>query len=187
MKSSLKPWKTIDSKMVFDHPWYQLRQDKVQLPNGKIIDDYFVSVRMGIVFIFPITQDREVILVRQYKHGIQEIITEMPAGVFNPEEESPAAAASRELKEETGYTTDRMIHLSTLFDDPSKHTSKVHIFLAENVSQTSNQELDETEEIEVLKIPLDQLQSLIAEGIIHDTCSIATSFLALSHLNKSAV
>jgi 8-oxo-dGTP pyrophosphatase MutT (NUDIX family) len=56
--------------------------------------------------------------VLQYRHGAGEILLELPAGTFNPNQESPQVAASRELKEETGYTTDTLTHLATLYDNP---------------------------------------------------------------------
>ena len=68
----MKSWKILQSTPVFQHQWYSLRQDRVQLPDGRILDDYFVSVRPDVVLILALTPDKQVPLVRQYKHGAQK-------------------------------------------------------------------------------------------------------------------
>ncbi|MEO1123540.1 MAG: NUDIX hydrolase, partial [Cyanobacteria bacterium J06639_16] len=97
-----KRWTLLRSRLVFDHRWYKVRQDEVRLPNGEIIDDYFVSVRPDVALVLPITVDREVIFVHQYRHGAGEVLLELPAGTFDPQQEAAETAALRELQEETG-------------------------------------------------------------------------------------
>lgn len=111
----------------------KVRQDKIELPNGTIIDDYFVIVRPEVAVILPVTSNQEIILVRQYRHGAGEILLELPANTFNPNQESPQAVAIRELKEETGYIADKVTQLATLYDNLVKDTNKINLFLAENV------------------------------------------------------
>ncbi len=85
--------------MVLDNYWCQVRQDEIELPNGRIIDDYFVNVRPEITLILPVTSSKEIIFVRQYRHAVGEFLLELPAGLFNPEQESAEAAAIREMQE----------------------------------------------------------------------------------------
>ncbi|NEO01331.1 MAG: NUDIX hydrolase, partial [Moorea sp. SIO3I7] len=73
---SIQPWKTMKSKLVFDNKWCRVRQDEVELPSGEIVDDYFINVRPDIVLILAITCDRNVVFVRQYRHGVGEILLE---------------------------------------------------------------------------------------------------------------
>ena len=180
----LKKWKILNSTMVINHQWCKVRQDEIELPNGKIIDDYFVNIRPEVALILPITSNDEIVFVRQYRHGAGEILLELPAGTFNPKEESPQAAAIRELKEETGYITDNVIQLATLYDNPVKDTNKITLFLAENVIKAGKQELDVTEEIEVVLISLKTLAEKIASGEISVAGTVAAIFLGLNYLNN---
>src|ERR1700685_2321138 len=96
-----RPWRTLESRVAFDHHWYRLRRDTVELPGGAILDDYFVAVRPDVALVVPLTSAGEVVLVRQYKHGIGEVTLELPGGALDPGE-TPVAAAARELGGETG-------------------------------------------------------------------------------------
>lgn len=131
--NNLKKWKTLKSKMVLNHRWCQVRQDEIELPNGKVVDDYFVSIRPEVALILPITNNKEIIFVRQYRHAVGDFFIELPAGNFDPLQENPEVAAVRELQEETGYTAQQVKKIATLYDKPSKDTNQIHLFLAENV------------------------------------------------------
>jgi ADP-ribose pyrophosphatase len=180
----LLPWKLLHSKLVFDHRWYKVRQDAVELPNGAIVDDYFLSVRPDVALVFPVTAKREIVFVRQYRHGAGEVLIELPAGTFNPQKESAESAALRELQEETGYRTTHLTRLATLYDNPVKETNKIHLFLAKNVELTSEQNLDYTEEIEVLLIPMDAVQQKLLQGEISVSGTVAAVFLGLQALQS---
>ena len=180
----LKKWKILNSTMVFNHQWCKVRQDEIELPSGKVIDDYFVTIRPEVALILPVTSNQEIILVRQYRHGAGEILLELPAGTFNPNEESPQAAAIRELKEETGYITDKVAHLGILYDNPVKDTNKINLFLAENVRKAGGQKLDLTEEIDVVLIPREAVLKKILTGEICVAGSVAAISLGLNFLSN---
>ncbi|MBD6615712.1 NUDIX hydrolase [Komarekiella sp. 'clone 1'] len=180
--NDLKKWKTLKSKMVLDHRWCQVRQDEIELPNGKIIDDYFVSIKPDVALILPITSSREIVFVRQYRHAVGEFFLELPAGSFDPTRESAEAAAIRELAEETGYSTKEMKKITELYDKPSKDTNKIHLFLAENVRKTGEQQLDITEEIEVVLIPIESVLDKVSQGEISVAGTIAAILLGLQSL-----
>lgn len=177
--SKLQKWQILNSKMVLDHPWCQVRQDEVKLPSGMIIDDYFLNIRPDIVLVLPITANREVIFVRQYRHGVGNFFLELPAGRFEPKQESAEDAGLRELKEETGYVAKKLTKISTLYDNPSKDTNQIHLFLAENVVKVGEQSLDITEEIEVVLIPIDSVLEKVMQCEISVAGTIAALFLGL--------
>lgn len=183
----LKPWTVLQSNLAFDHRWYKVRHDIVQLPDGTIIDDYFLSVRPDVALVFPITSDQEIVYVRQYRHGAEEILIELPAGAFDPAQEAAELAAQRELKEETGYESDRLIKLAVLYDNPVKETNKIHLFIAENVIKTSEQQLDLTEDIEVMLIPVNEAINKILQGEISVSGTVAATFLGVQYLQSNAL
>ncbi|MBX0333285.1 NUDIX hydrolase [Pontibacter sp. HSC-14F20] len=181
-KKGIERWKTLKSQVVFEHKWYTLRRDHVQLPDGHEMDDYFVSVRPDVVLTFPITEDGHVLFVRQYKHAAADIFIELPGGVIDAHEKDPLEAARRELLEETGYTTDDIEPVLQVIDNPTKDTNKIYFYLARNVREVAAQDLDESEHIEVLKVPLQEVEPMILSGQINVAGSIALCLLALRKL-----
>ena len=174
----ITPWKLLKSALVFDHPWYKLRQDTVALPDGQIIDDYFVSVRPDVALIFPVTPEDDVIFVRQYKHGVGSILLELPGGTFDPTQETAEAAAQRELQEETGYVAQHFTRLATVYESPTKDTTRIYLFRAEPVIVQGSQKLDDTEAIDVVKVPKSAIPAMIQSGQICVAGTIALCFLA---------
>ena len=83
---NLTKWKLLRSRFVLNNKWCQVRQDEIELPSGQIIDDFFVNVRPPIALVFATTQQQELVFVRQYRHGVGEVLLELPAGSFNPVE-----------------------------------------------------------------------------------------------------
>lgn len=183
----LKKWRILQSKIVFNNQWCKVRQDEIELPSGKVIDDYFLTIRPEVALVLPITSKREIVLVRQYRHGAGEILLELPAGTFNPHRESPQAAAMRELREETGYHTEKVTPLSILYDNPVKDTNKIHLFIAEDVSRVGQQELDVTEEIDVVLIPVEAVMEKITTGEICVAGTVAAIFAGLNFLKSRLI
>lgn len=179
--TNLQRWKVLSSQMLINHPMCQVRQDEVELPNGQIIDDYFVNIKPDIALILPITNNQEIVFVRQYRHAVGDFFIELPAGRFNVGEECAEAAAVRELREETGYIAENVHKIASFYDKPSKDTNQIHIFMAENVVKVGEQEnLDVTEEIEVILIPMDLVFKKIATGEISVAGTVAALFLGLN-------
>lgn len=179
----MKHWRILDSEKVFDHRWYTVRQDRVELPDGRIIDDYFVSVRPDVVLILALTEDEQVPLVRQYKHGVQKVLLELPGG-FIDAGETPLEAAKRELAEETGFAAEEFQLLGQVHDNPTKDTTTDYLFLATQALEKYEQSLDQYENISVELVPLQELPSLIVRGEICVGNSVSTIFLALERLKR---
>lgn len=157
-------WKLIDSELVLNEKWYRVRKDTVEIKPGKIVDDYYLGLFNDIVLIVALTADQQIPLVRQYKHGAGEIITELPAGYID-DGEKPLAAAQRELREETGFTASSWHELGVFYKNSAKTKGdNVHLFLALEAKRTTNQELDENENIEVIIKSFKEAVEMVWEG-----------------------
>ena len=177
----LRPWTIRSSEYRIDEPFLRLRVDTVELPDGAIIDNYFVRESRGFAVVAALTPKRRIVLVRQYKHGIGEITLELPAGMIDPGE-TPEACAIRELAEETGYAGDPPLRLRSLFADPTGSNASFHIFLIENAVPKFAQSLDTTESIVVETTSLDDLQAAVRDGRIGSGSQVAAAYIALDHL-----
>jgi ADP-ribose pyrophosphatase len=177
-------WKVLASHKAFDHRWYVVRRDTLQLPDGTIVDDYFVSVRPDVAVVVAVDRSGQMVMVRQYKHGIREVTLEFPAGTFQGEQ--PETAALRELEEETGYVPGRIEYLGRCFDDASKNTNTVHMFLALDCELRGRQNLERMERaagLEVLLMPVDKVAQALDEGTIAAMSSVAAGYRAMRRLH----
>lgn len=184
MAVELKKWQVLSSEVAFQNRWWLVHQDRCQLPNGRIIDDYFVRIARPIVMIIALTREREVVLVRQYRHGVRDILTELPAG-YVEHGEDVLTAARRELQEETGFEAEEMIEIGRLVNDPTASNNFKHVFLAPNATPTSHQTPDPTEEIEVITAPLPRFREMLSSGEINCSGCVAAGFLGLAHLESA--
>jgi ADP-ribose diphosphatase len=180
----VRPWRVQQSDLVFDNRWARVRRDRCELPDGKIVPDYYYWDGFDFAQTFAVTKNHEILLARQYKHGVKEIVTELPAGLVDPTDLSPVATAQRELQEETGYVGRDWLALGELHVSSAKATTRAFAFLARNVTKACEQSPDSNETIEVLTVGTDDVIDLISRGIIRDTSSIAITFLALQALGR---
>lgn len=177
----MQPWKLHQSKLAFDNRWMKIRQDSVELPNGKRLDDYFLWLEGDVALVVPVTTEGEFILVRQYKHGVGQIVLEFPAGMVDPGE-TPEQAARRELEEETGYTAPAFSMIGQLVNSPTKVVGQHYVYLAHQVVQTTTQDQSDAELIEIVALSKEVLLQKIYSGEVWVSGTIASAFLAIHAL-----
>jgi len=175
----IKKWEILGEKDVSPSKWFPLFVHKVRLPDGKVVEDYYVSKLGDVAMIVAITPNRELVLVRQYKHGVREVILELPAGRVG--NKTPEEAAREELREETGIIADELVPIGSVFVAPSKDSTITHGFLLKNVRVQEEQKLDDTEEIELVFVPVHELEEKIKSGEIRASDTIALITLARLH------
>jgi ADP-ribose pyrophosphatase len=188
MGSEPQPWTLLASSMALDERWYKVRRDKVRLPDGVILDDYFVSVRPEVVVVFAVTADRQIPLVEQYKHGIGVVSLELPAGTFSGDGESACAAGERELAEEAGVHADSFQVVSEFYDDASKNSNRVHIVMALDATGGHSRRLDSVESSSGVFLRwshLMDLRGLLDSGAIRAQSSVAAGYAGLSWLERN--
>lgn len=159
----IKKWKLISSEDVSPSKWVPLAKQKVELPNGVIVDDYYVIGPWRVAMVMPITANNTIVFIRQYKQGAGEITTEFPAG-FIEDNETPEEAAKRELREETGYQADTLIYLGEIANETTKIDKTNHSFIATNLESRGKQNLDSQEDIELVEVPINKLDEFIVSG-----------------------
>ncbi|MCP3944043.1 MAG: NUDIX hydrolase [Desulfobacteraceae bacterium] len=158
-------WKIKKSKYLIDDKWLKVRADKCRMPDGKIIQPYYVLEYPTWVNVFGITKENEVVLVKQYRHGLGQTIIELPSGTMEKHDESPIDAAKRELLEETGFTSDNFIQTGIVSPNPSNHNNLTYCFLALDLKKIKEPHLDETEDLETILIAYNSMiQFLKKEG-----------------------
>ena len=178
---TLKPWKILESHHIHEH----VRIDTCELPNGKVIDGFVVEFGPWVTIV-AVTKEQQVVMVRQYRHGAQKVLLELPGGAMDAEDESPLQAARRELLEETGYTSDTFIQIGCVYPNPANQTNQIYSFLALDVERISSQNLDETEEIELELKPLEAVIALAKNGELLQSMQVSALFFALAYLDRIA-
>jgi ADP-ribose pyrophosphatase len=176
---TIKPWKILESH----HLHKYVRIDKCELPNGMVIDG-FVLEYGDWATILALTNQQEVVLVRQYRHGAQKVILELPGGAMEAEDESPMQAARRELLEETGYASDNFIQIGCVSPNPANQTNLIYSFLALDAEKVDGQDLDATEDIEVVLTPLEEVVRMAKTGELFQSMQVSTVFFALAYWDR---
>ncbi|NMA49659.1 MAG: NUDIX hydrolase [Tissierellia bacterium] len=161
--------KTMKSEKLYEGKIINLRIDTVELPDKKYSKREIVE-HPGGVAIVGITDENEILLVKQYRKAVDRVLLELPAGKIEVNEE-PKETAFKELKEETGYSTENLEYLLEFYTSPGFSTEKVYIFLAENMEK-GEQELESGEYIEVESYKIDDLIKMIKKGEIIDSKTI---------------
>lgn len=174
----IQPWKVLESTYLQRN----IRIDRCETSKGKIVEPVIFEHGAWVVVV-ALTKQQEVLLIRQYRHGLRKIFMELPAGGAE-EAEEPIAAASRELLEETGYASARMIEVGRVSPNPANYTNMVHLYLALDVERVADQSLDETEEIEVCPVPLDEAIQMMRDGELLGSLFVSALFFALSYLDR---
>lgn len=183
METKLAPWKILKSEPAFVNPWWDIRDETVLLPDGSETH-FFVNHTRGGVIAFPITEDGEVVLVRQYKHGARRILLELPVGRIEESDPDPETAAARELREETGYAPDRMEFVREFQIFSTSSTGTFWLYLARGCRKVG-EPMDTPKEItEVVRVPLARLPDMLASGEIDSIVHVGAAYAALARLDR---
>jgi 8-oxo-dGTP pyrophosphatase MutT (NUDIX family) len=174
-------WEKLSSKYIVRENWATLRVDSCRMPDGTLIPDYYVLEYPDWVNAIAITQDNEIILVRQYRHAAGEVILELPGGCIE-KGESPEEAIRRELQEETGYQFTDIEFLSSLYANPATANNKTHCYIARGGQLVGKQQLDKGEEIDIELVSPEKLKELVLSNAFGQALHTSGIFYALLKL-----
>ena len=175
-------WKVLKSEYLFKRPWLTARRDVCQLPDGRINDEYYVLEYPTWINVVAITQEGEMVIIRQYRHGLGRTCYEIVAGCVE-EGEEPMDAAKRELQEETGFTGGTWSEVMQFTCNASAMNNTTHSFLAIGVEKTDKQNLDATEDIEIYTFPQERVKEMLLKGEFMQVSMIAPLYRYFSHLS----
>ena len=163
------PWKTLSSSEIYRNKWLQLREDQVELPDGRK-SIYGVVTCGNCVGVLPFIDPKTVLLIKQYRYVAKCVTWEMPTGGVHPGE-STEEAAQRELGEEVGYRAGRLTWVSSYHTSKSVMDETAHLFLGEDLVEVKL-DLDETEFIQVQSFPFEKVVQMVLASEILDSMTV---------------
>lgn len=177
----MEKWKLLESEYLIQRPWLTARCDKVQLPNGTVHNEYYVLEYPTWINVIAITDEGKYVMVEQYRHGLQDVFTEIVAGVVESDE-PPIEAAKRELLEETGFGGGEWSLNTVLSANPGSMNNLTYSFIAKGVKKLCEQHLDETEDINVKLLSEDEVRRMLRNDEIKQALMAAPLLKHLANL-----
>jgi ADP-ribose pyrophosphatase len=140
---------------------FKITIDEVTLPNGDVKSYSYIDFAKGVC-ILPITANGEVLCIKQYRHALKSWEWELPAGMIDPTDTTPMDTAKRELEEETGYIAEHWLELGSFYPSPGSTTEEIYLFAAAGLTP-SEQQLENSEQLDLHKLTMEELKTLIQE------------------------
>ena len=175
--SDLSRWLRRRSERVYRARVFDVRCDTCVSPRTGHEHDFHLLDCCDWVNVVPITADDQVVLIRQFRHGVRDFSLEIPGGLIDPEDPSPRDAGRRELREETGYDSDDLVSLGWSHPNPALQGNRCHTFLARDVRKVGEPTLDGTEETEVVLVSRADLPELVRSGRINHALVVVAFYL----------
>jgi ADP-ribose pyrophosphatase len=160
-------WETLDAEVAYSCPGFDVRHEDVRLPDGTETDFDYLSEPPSVV-VLPFTPDGDFVVIEEWRHAVRRVNRSLPVGGMEPEDEDRAAAAHRELREETGHEADRVEFLTSVEPANGLADTVLHFFVARGCTPTAEQELDHNESIRVETTTMDELREHVAGREVRD-------------------
>ena len=176
-------WKIISTEYLSNHPYFTARKDVCEMPDGRLVPSYFVVELPPTVCAMAITEEGEVILVKQYRHPVGEVLTEIPGGFADAGEDAKTAIA-RELLEETGYEFTRIDEVGKVAGNPGVLSGYTHLFLARGGKKVNTQSLDDHEEIDIHLVPVEEVRNMLQRNEFAQALHVSCMLYAFQKLDS---
>lgn len=173
MGEGVDNWQIVRSRPVGDYRVFTVREDRRRSPRTGAEHDFYVLQMPEWVNVIALTPRRRVIIIEQYRHGVEQVAVEIPGGMVDPEDDDFALAAGRELQEETGYVAKQVIGIGSVTANPAIQNNRLHTFVALGCEPTSETALEAAEDIAVREVDLRTVTDLISSGQMNHALVIA--------------
>ncbi|QUG42778.1 NUDIX hydrolase [Psychrobacillus sp. INOP01] len=172
----MERWKMLHSEYVHKSPYGNIRKDTCELPNGIVIDDYYVNEYSNWVNAVVLTKENQMVLVEQYRHAGNDIYLEIPAGK-KENNETDEEGIIREIREETGFVSQmKPILLGEFMINPATQNNNIKTYLILDAFKQYEQDLDETEEINIRLIDFELFSSMLKRNDIKTQLFTASAY-----------
>ena len=175
---------TLEDRVVYEGDYLKLHRATVQLPNGASSYREYLK-HPGAVMIMPLFENGDVLLERQYRYPMQKVFIEFPAGKKDAGE-APMDTAQRELLEETGYRAERYTHVTDIHNALAYCDEVIHFFIAKGLEKQHDGQLDDNEFLQVMRVPLAELESWMRKGWVPDVKTQLGVFWLKDYLAQNA-
>lgn len=175
----------VEAKVVYQGSFLNVQQDTVSLPNGATATREYVK-HVGAVMVMPVFENNDVLVVRQYRYPLKQVFVEFPAGKKD-KGETPLQTGQREFLEETGYCAREWIHVTDIHNAIAYCDEVIHFYIARGLSKESEPQLDANEFVDVMRIPLTELDAWMRQGWIPDVKTQLGIFWAQDFLARSTL
>lgn len=180
----IREWEILKRERVADYKIFALDKKQVRSPRTGDTREVQALQFSDWVLILAVTPQQEVVMVRQYRHGTEQVHLELPGGLVHPADTSPELSAQRELLEETGYEVSNIRLIGECYPQPAVLSNRCIFYLAEGAVKTQQQHLDAGEDIEIITMPLNQISAKIeSKEIDHGMVLLAFFFYRMSSEN----
>ena len=176
LPAAVEDWQLLDSQQLADYRICRVRRDRRRSPRTGAEHDFYVLQMPEWVNVIAVTSAGTVVVVEQYRHGVEEVVIEIPGGVVDVSDADLAAAARRELLEETGYEAAQVVAIGSVSANPAIQDNRCHTFVALAARKVAAPELDAGEDIAVREVELRAIPQLAASGRMHNAMVIAAFY-----------
>lgn len=176
-------WQRLETEFPYTCPAFRLRRDRLRLKNGTEVDFTYVQSR-GAIWVVPVTPQREVVLIRQYRYAVDEWVWEVPAGGMFDHDGDLESLVRRELAEEVGGESDRLQYLGYFFGGAATSDVRCHVYIAHDTLLNRKPEPEAMEDIEVHVVSIDKALRMSRSGEMRDGRSALALLWSEPHLRE---
>lgn len=171
---TISDWERLGDETLMNYKVFRARRSRRRSPRTGQEIGFFLLDTPDWVNILPLTPDGQIVMIRQFRHGTDRVSLEIPGGLVDPHEKDPLEAAARELREETGFQAEHLEPIGVMSPNPAMMTNRCFSYLATGCHRVGDLVMDAGEDIEVVTVPVAELDDLLCRGEIDHAIVLAT-------------